>query len=154
VATNAVVLNEPQEVAIKKTSFWSRMPLVGALNRSMNRRDFESQVSKIVNSALGHESEGLVAGSDEYKRLWNIADKLLVTYCKDWEVDRADLEAQIPAIRKMKLLANPLQSDGKPKVTVGKAIAALIGVCFGLLVLGAAAGMFNVGYQLAHHLVK
>jgi hypothetical protein len=124
------------------TSIFMRIPFFGRLKRGMSRRDFENRMSRYVNSALGHESEGLDAGSDEYKRLYSMANTDIDQYCNEWNVNRPDLEAQIPSIRKLRNLATSPE-ERKPKVTPGQIIGGFILLAIVLWVAGAATGLFR-----------
>jgi hypothetical protein len=134
-------IEKPQQSKLLR--FCLNFSSLGKLVRSMSRRDFEGRLARYVNSALGHESEGLAAGSYEYKRLYAMAETDIAHYCSEWSVDRQDLEAQIPAVRKLRNLAEP--QSAKPKVTSGQVVAGSIGLIVLLWLFGAATGMFQAG---------
>ncbi len=154
--SEAIVLagnKQPGDVK-KKESIWIRLPGVLPLKRILSRRDFEGQMAKLVNSALGHESENLPRGSEEYVRLARMADTAVSKYCSDWSVDRLNLEAQIPAIRKLNSLAMPAPS-AVPKATPGTVIGGIIAVAAALFAIGAASGLCSAGFHLVvNHLVR
>jgi hypothetical protein len=154
--SEAIVLvgnKQPGDIK-KKESIWIRLPGVLPLKRILSRRDFEGQMAKLVNSALGHESENLPRGSEEYVRLAKMAEDAITKYCSDWSVDRRNLEAQIPAIRKLNSLATPAPS-AVPKATPGVILGAIVVVAVGLFSLGAASGLFSAGFHIVvNHLVR
>ena len=79
-----------------------------AVQLSIERRSFERKLEKIVRTALAHQSLGLAAGHPQYKLLGQQADSTCANFAHRWNIDPNLLEAQIPAIRKLKSLADPI----------------------------------------------
>jgi hypothetical protein len=134
--------------------FFERLWLVGNTVQGLNRRQFEGRLSKLIGSALAHEQEGLPAGSKEYRRLARMADESIASYCTTHLVDRDDLEAQIPAINKLKNLTNPKT----PEMPVWLRPSTIIGFCFATAMVAVFLGLDNGLFQAAkmftiHHLV-
>ena len=141
--------------ASPKRPFMERLLFVGPAIQGLNRRQFEGRLGKLIGSALAHEQEGLPAGSPEYVRLARMADESITLYCKVHLVDRQDLEAQIPAINKLRNLTVVQE----PKVPVWLKPSSILGV--GLLTvllavfLGLDNGLFHATQQFVlHHLTR
>jgi hypothetical protein len=151
--SEAIILVGNKQIEMKEP-LWIRLPGVRSVRRLLSRRDFEGQVAKLVNSALGHESEGLAAGADEYIRLANMAEAAVTKYCDDWNVDRKNLEAQIPALRKLNNLAAP-PPPKIPKVTASVVVVGILGLAASLFAIGAASGLCSAGFHIVvNHLVR
>ena len=132
-----------------------RLMFVGPAIQGLNRRQFEGRLGKLIGSALAHEQEGLPAGSQEYVRLARMADESIALYCKVHLVDRQDLEAQIPAINKLRNLTVPQE----PKVPAWLKPSSILGVGFLTVLtsvfLGLDNGLFHAVQQFViHHLVR
>ena len=95
-----------------RVSTWTRLWTftVGkykAVQLSIERRSFEHKLETIVRAALAHQSGGLPAGNGQYKLLTTQAESICIDFTSRWNIDPHLLDAQIPAIRKLKTLADP-----------------------------------------------
>jgi hypothetical protein len=115
-----------------------------AVQLSIERRSFESKLESIVRAALAHQSSGLAAGDQHYKLLSDHANAMCAHFSSRWNINPNLLEAQIPAIRKLKSLSDPPSKPG-PAVLVSLGIGAAVALFF---LLGVLAGLANVGYHL------
>jgi hypothetical protein len=139
-------MSQPERTRVSR---WIRLRsfLVGkykAVQLSIERRSFERKLESIVCAALAHQSGGLSAGNRQYKLLTTQADSICAEFTDRWNVNPELLDAQIPAIRKLKSLADP---PPKPKhaVLVSLGIAAAMALFF---MMGVLAGLTSVGYHL------
>jgi hypothetical protein len=115
-----------------------------AVQLSIERRSFESKLEKIVRNALAHQSVGLPAGHPQFKLLRQQADSTCANFAHRWNITPDLLEAQIPAIRKLKSLADPAPKP-EPAVLVSLGVAGTVAFFF---LIGVLAGMTSVGYHL------
>ena len=115
-----------------------------AVQLSIERRSFERKLEKIVRNALAHQSVGLPAGHPQYKLLQQQADSTCANFAHRWNIDTNLLDAQIPAIRKLKSLADP-SPKLEPAVLVSLGMAGAVALCF---LVGVLAGLTSVGYHL------
>jgi hypothetical protein len=115
-----------------------------AVHLSIERRSFEHQLERIVRTALAHQSVGLPAGHPQYKLLQQQADSTCAKFAHRWNITLDLLEAQIPAIGKLKSLSDPAPKLG-PVVLVSLGAACAVALFF---LIGVLAGLSNVGYQL------
>jgi hypothetical protein len=115
-----------------------------AVQLSIERRSFERKLERIVRTALAHQSVGLPAGHPQYKLLRQQADSTCANFAHRWNITPDLLEAQIPAIRKLKSLADPAP---KPEPALLVSLGAVSAVALFFL-LGALAGLTSVGYHL------
>jgi hypothetical protein len=115
-----------------------------ALQLSIERRSFESKLETIVRSGLAHQSSGLTAGDQQYKLLSDHANAICAHFSSRWNINPNLLEAQIPAIRKLKSLSDP------PPTLVPTALVSLgaVGAVILFFLLGVLAGVANVGYHM------
>jgi hypothetical protein len=130
-------------------SRWARLQsfAVGkykAVQLSIERRSFEHQLERIVRAALAHQSAGLPAGHSQYKLLRQQADSTCAKFAHRWNIPLDLLEAQIPAIRKLKSLSNPAPKPG-PVVLVSLGAACAVALFF---LIGVLAALTSVGYHL------
>jgi hypothetical protein len=115
-----------------------------AVQLSIERRVFERKLERIVRAALAHQSAGLPAGHAQYKLLQQQADSTCASFAQRWNITPDLLEAQIPAIRKLSLLADPAPNP-EPVVLVSLGVASTVALFF---LLGVLAGLTSVGYHL------
>ena len=132
-----------------RVSRWARLPsfVVGkykAIQLSIERRLFEQKLEKFIRAALAHQSAGLPAGHPQYKLLREQANALCSEFTSRWNINPNLLEAQVPAIRKLKSLANP---SPKPEPVILVSLGVLGAVAL-LFLLGALAGLTSIGYHL------
>jgi len=111
---------------------------------SIERGSFERKLERIVRNALAHQSVGLPAGHPQYKLLRQQADSTCANFAHRWNIDPNLLDAQIPAIRKLKSLADPARKP-EPVVLVPLGVAGSVAL---FLLIGVLAGLTSVGYHL------
>ncbi len=139
-------MSQPERTRV---SAWTRLRsfAVGkykAVQISIERRSFERKLEMIVRAALAHQSGGLSAGNRQYKLLTEQANSLCSEFTSRWNIDPNLLDAQIPAIRKLKSLADPPPKP-EPAVLVSLGVAGAVALFF---LLGILAGLSSVGYHL------
>jgi len=132
-----------------RVSRWTRLRpfAVGkykAVQLSIERRSFEHKLETIVRAALAHQSGGLPAGNLQYKLLTTQANSICVDFTSRWNIDPNLLDAQIPAITKLKSLADPPPKP-EPAVLVSLGVVGAMALFF---LMGILAGLTSVGYHL------
>jgi hypothetical protein len=115
-----------------------------AVQLSLERRSFERQLERIVRAALAHQSGGLAPGNLQYKVLRQQADSICTQFAGRWNIDPNLLNAQIPAIGKLKSLAD---ATPKPEPAVLASLA-VVGAVVLFFLLGVLAGLASIGYHL------
>ena len=139
-------MSQPERTRVSR---WTRLRsfAVGkykAVQLSIERRSFERKLERIVRTALAHQSVGLPAGHPQYKLLRQQADSTCANFAHRWNITPDLLEAQIPAIRKLKSLADPPPKP-EPAVLVSLGVAGAVALFF---LVGILAGLTSVGYHL------
>jgi len=139
-------MSQPERRSVSR---WTRLQsfAVGkykAVQLSIERRSFERNLETIVRAALAHQSLGLAAGHPQYKLLRQQVDSTCAKFAHRWNITPDLLDAQIPAITKLKSLANPAPKP-EPAVLVSLGIAGAVAVFF---LMGLLAGLASVGYHL------
>jgi len=115
-----------------------------AIQLSIERRAFERKLETIVRAANAHHACGRPPGADQFKLLRKCADDLCANLAQRWDISPDLLEAQIPAITKLKFLADPpTKPNPAPLVGLGIVAAAVT-----FLLLGVLGGLVSVGYHL------
>ena len=132
-----------------RVSAWTRLRSLAVgkykvVQLSIERRSFEGKLEKIVRTALAHQSVGLPAGYPQYKLLTQQANSICAEFASRWNIDPNLLDAQIPAIRKLKSLADP-PSRPEPAVLVSLGVGGVVVLFF---LAGILAGLISVGYHL------
>ena len=115
-----------------------------AVQLSIERRSFERKLESIVRAAIAHQTLGLTVGNRQYKLLAELADSKCANFARRWNIDPNLLDAQIPAIRKLKSLADPPPKP-EPAVLVSLGVAGAVALFF---LMGILAGLTSVGYHL------
>ena len=100
-------MSQPERTRVSR---WTRLQssAVGkykAIQLSIERRSFERKLGAIVRAALAHQSGGLPAGKRQYKLLTTHAESICCDFMSRWNLDLNLLDAQIPAIAKLKSVA-------------------------------------------------
>jgi len=139
-------MSQPERTRVSR---WIRLRsfAVGKYNSvhlSIERRSFERKLEKIVRIALANQSVGLPAGHPQFKLLRQQADSTCAKFAHRWNITPDLLEAQIPAIRKLKSLADP-SPKAEPAVLVSLGMAGVVALFF---LVGILAGLTSVGYHL------
>ena len=139
-------MSEPERTRVSR---WIRLRsfAVGkykVVQLSIERRSFESKLEKIVRTALAHQSVGLPAGHPQFKLLRQQADSTCANFAHRWNITPDLLEAQIPAIMKLKSLADPARKP-EPVVLVSLGVGGAAALFF---LIGILAGLASVGYHL------
>jgi hypothetical protein len=139
-------MSQPNRISV---SPWTRLQSFAvrkykAVQRSIERRSFERKLEAIVCAALAHQSGGLPVGNRQYKMLEQQADSTCAEFVSRWNVSPDLLDAQIPAIRKLKALADPPPKP-EPAVLVSLGVVGAIVLFF---LMGILAGMARLGYHL------
>ena len=139
-------MSQPERTRVSR---WTRLRsfAVGkykAVQLSIERRSFEGKLEGIIRNALAHQSVGLPAGHPQFKLLRQQADSTCTNFAHRWNITPDLLEAQIPAIRKLKSLANPSPKP-EPAVLVSLGMAGVVALFF---LVGILASLTSVGYHL------
>ena len=139
-------MSQPERTRVSR---WTRMRpfAVGkykAIQLSIERSTFERKLESIVRTALAHQSGGLPAGHPQYKLLREQANTLCSEFTSRWNINPNLLDAQIPAIRKLKSLADPSPKP-EPAVLISLGVFGAVALFF---LMGALAGLTSVGYHL------
>lgn len=115
-----------------------------AIQLSIERRAFERQLETIVRAAKAHHSCGRSPGAVQFKLLRKCADELCSHFAQRWNISPELLEAEIPAITKLKSLADPPPKP-EPLVLVSLGVAGAVALFF---LMGVLAGLASVGYHM------
>src|ERR1039458_4863050 len=139
-------MSQPERTRVSR---WTRLQsfAVGkykAVQLSIERRSFERKLEKIVRNALAHQSVGLPAGHPQFKLLRQQADTTCANFAHRWNINPNLLDAQIPAIKKLKSLADPAPKP-EPAVLVSLGVAGTVALFF---LIGILAGLASVGYHV------
>jgi hypothetical protein len=139
-------MSQPEATRVSARSrLWSfAVGKYEAVQLSVERRSFEHQLERIVQAALAHQSAGLPAGHPQYKVLRQQAESTCAKFAHRWNIDPSLLDAQIPAIGKLKSLANPTPKP-KPAILVSFGVVGAVVLFFLIGVLG---GLTSLGYHL------
>ncbi len=108
------------------------------------RRAFESKLERILRAAYGHEGNAMPAGDHEYKLLSAEADSVCSEFADRWGLDVDLLKARIPGLAKLEGLAVPPPTKNYARL----ACLAMIAIPLAFFLMGAVAGLFNVGFHL------
>jgi hypothetical protein len=123
----------------------------GLLNRKwrsicffFEKRAFESRLEGILGAAAGHEGNSLPPGDQQYHLLSSEADSLCKEFANRWGLDIELLKARIAGLGKLKRLSIPAQTMNYARLACLVMVAVPV-LCF---LMGAAAGLVNVGFHL------
>ena len=139
-------MSQPERTRVSR---WIRLRsfVVGkykVVQLSIERRSFEGKLERIVRNDLAHQSVGLPSGHPQYKMLQQQADSTCANFAHRWNIAPDLLDAQMPAIRKLKSLADPSPKP-EPAVLVSLGMAGVVALFF---LVGILAGLTSVGYHL------
>ena len=139
-------MSQPERTRVSR---WTRLRsfAVGkykAVQLSIERRSFERKLERIVRAALAHQSVGLPAGHPQSRLLREQANTLCAEFTSRWNIDPNLLDAQIPAIRKLKSLADPPPKP-EPAILVSLGVGGAVALFF---LIGVLAGLASIGYHL------
>ena len=115
-----------------------------AIQLSIERSSFEGKLEAIIRAANAHNSVGLSPGAAQFKLLREQAIEMCADFAKRWEIAPELLEAQIPAITKLRSLADP-----PPKANA--TLLVMLGIITAsatFFLLGVLGGLASVGYHV------
>ncbi len=108
------------------------------------KRAFESNLEAILRAAAGHEGNSLPPGDHHYQLLSAEADSLCIGFANRWGLEVDLLRARIPGLGKLAGL-----SVRPPTRDYGRlACFGMIAIPLALFLLGAMAGLVNVGFHV------
>jgi hypothetical protein len=123
----------------------------GFLNRKwksilffFEKRAFESKLEGILRAAAGHEGNSLPPGGYQYQLLGTEADSLCTEFADRWGLDVDLLRARIPGLAKLAGLSVPPPMKNYARL----ACIGMVAIPLALFLMGAMAGLVNVGFHL------
>lgn len=108
------------------------------------KRAFESRLEGILRAVAGHEGNSLPPGDHHYQLLSTEADSLCAEFAKRWSLDVDHLRARIPGLAKLAGLSGPPPTKNYARL----ACFGMIAIPLALFLMGAMAGLVNVGFHL------
>jgi hypothetical protein len=108
------------------------------------KRAFESKLEGILRAAAGHEGNSLPPGDHHYQLLSTEADSLCTEFADRWGLDVDLLRARIPGLAKLAGLSVPPPTKNYARL----ACFGIVAIPLALLLMGAMAGLVNVGFHL------
>lgn len=108
------------------------------------KRAFESRLEGILRAATGHEGNSLPPGDHHYQLLSTEADSLCTEFAEHWSLDVDHLRARIPGLAKLAGLSVPPPTQNYARL----ACFGMIAIPLALFLMGAMAGLVNVGFHL------
>ncbi|MGO8717739.1 MAG: hypothetical protein ACLQMO_00805 [Acidobacteriaceae bacterium] len=115
-----------------------------AVQHYFARRDLEANLATLLDAARGHEAHSVPAGSPQYLVLHNQSERLVTGYCARWQVTPDQLNAELPALGRLRQLAQPPLRK-TPMINIALAFLACMAAAFAL---GIAAACVRLGYHL------
>jgi hypothetical protein len=114
------------------------------------RRDLEAHLAALLDASRGHEAHGVPPGSPLYLVLYQQSERLINGYCERWQVTTEQLNAELPALGRLRELAEPPLRK-TPTINITLMLLAAMAIAFAL---GLAAAFLRLGYHLiAYHLI-
>ena len=115
-----------------------------AVQHYFARRDLEANLAALLDAAHGHEAHSVPAGSPQYLVLHQQSERLIAGYCQRWQVTPDQLNAELPALGRLRQLAQPSLRQART-INVTLIVIASLAIAFAL---GMAAAFARLGYYL------
>jgi hypothetical protein len=119
------------------------------MSKALGNRFLEAFLGDILSTAEAHKKKGVRLGDQRYKILWSKVDARLNTFCSDHDVQRIDIEAQVPALLDLERYAKEPEPSHAYFNRIGIAVAIPVSV----FLLGLTSGTAQWLFHLGHHLV-
>src|ERR1017187_5501606 len=130
--------------------------MVGSQYRSLRRyiakRSLESELALIVRTVIGHKRNKVPAGAPQYRSLWNISDQKVDSFCVAYRADRAEIEAQIPALKELCDLAQMPNAHKRTIKIAGGLVTCVVVFSLSGFAAGIIQWLFHLGMNFAHYL--
>jgi len=108
------------------------------------RRHLDSNLAALVQAANGHDAQGVTQGSPAFVLLFERSQQLVSNYCERHQITPEQLNAELPALGKLRQLAQP--ASPHPQAT--KSLLAVAAAMLLAFLLGIAGGLMRLGYHL------
>jgi hypothetical protein len=115
-----------------------------AVQHYFDRWHLEANLASLLEAARGHEAHGVPAGSPQYLVLYQQSERLITDYCQRWQIAPDQLNAELPALGRLRQLAEPPLRQTRTVNATLAVIASLV-IAFAL---GVAAAFVRLGYHL------
>jgi uncharacterized protein involved in exopolysaccharide biosynthesis len=109
-----------------------------------SKRDLESHLAALIDAARGHESNNVPPGAPQYLVLHNQAERLITAYCDRWKTTIDQLNAELPALGRLRQLAQPPLRKA-PTINAILILLGSLAIAFGL---GLAAAFVRLGFRI------
>ena len=109
-----------------------------------DRRHLEASLASLLQAANGHEGRGLAPGSALYLVLNRESQLLTTAYCQRWNVTQEQLQAELPALAKLKQLAQPRSVSAR----ISKVVFVVLASIAISVLIGIAGAFIHFGYLL------
>ena len=78
-----------------------------AVQHYFARRDLEANLATLLDAARGHEAHSVPRRIAQYFVLHQQSERLINGYCQRWQVTPGQLNAELPALERLRQLAQP-----------------------------------------------
>lgn len=142
-----------KEAVTNPDAFWGKVndgmsAYIKTYRRKRAVTSLEGDLCRLLKTAKAHSSKGKKPGDPVFIELSRRADVLLDGFCDQWGADqRRSIEVQVPALRDLKQLTQPVAGIPFPVIIVGASIG-LFSVC---ALLGVVSGSVHVFYESTVH---
>jgi hypothetical protein len=120
------------------------------LRKGLALRLLESELAQIVRTVSSHKRNKVPQGSSQYQSLWRRADQLVDSFCSTYQVDRSEIEAQLPALTEMRNLSVPPAQRNKKLALLFSVVGVFVLTIMTGFVAGVFHWVFSVGWQAWH----
>jgi len=115
-----------------------------AVQHFFARQGLEANLAALLETARGHEAHNVPAGSAQYSILQRQAEGLIEAYCGRWRITPAQLNAELPALGRLRQLAQPPLRKA-PAINAILILLASMALAFAM---GLAAAFVRLGFRL------
>jgi|SRR5580658_3638250 hypothetical protein len=149
-----LITTDKEIIMATVTECWSALRnRFAGLRQHIAKRLLENELASIIRTVAAHKRNRVPAGAPQYRSLWHTANQKVDSFCVAYWADRAEIEAQIPALKELCDLVQVPKASKKAIKIAGGLVTGVVVFTLSGFAAGVIQWLFDLGMNFAHHLL-